>query len=397
MFDDSEIKIVSFASVYPTPREPGRGVFVRARLQHLAARAEVKVLAPVWGFDQGGRRWDGPVEVLHPRWLYLPGTGALSALLLAVQMLPRITRLRREFPFQIIDAHFGYPDGVAAALLSMTLRTPFTITLRGSELLHARFPVRRRLMAWALRRAARVIALSGELRGLAIGLGAGAARTTCIPNGVDGSIFRPRNGLDARLKHGIPLDRKIVLTAGHLIELKGHHRVVSAIKHLRDEGVAVQLLIAGGDPGRGVRSYQREIRSVISALELERDVRMLGHVQPADLAELMSAADVFCLASSREGWPNVVHEALSCGTPVVVTRVGAAPEMIPSDEHGMIVPPGDIPALAAALRTALARQWNRQAIAALAKERSWERVAVEALQEMRRALEAVIPEARLNR
>jgi glycosyltransferase involved in cell wall biosynthesis len=99
----------------------------------------------------------------------------------------------------------------------------------------------------------------------------------------------------------------------------------------------------------------------------------------------MSAADVLCLASSSEGWPNVVHEALSCGLPVVATNVGAVPEMIPSDQFGLVVPVGDVPALTEALALALQKPWQRAAIAAWGNSRSWDQVAREALEQMQAA------------
>jgi glycosyltransferase involved in cell wall biosynthesis len=98
----------------------------------------------------------------------------------------------------------------------------------------------------------------------------------------------------------------------------------------------------------------------------------------------MSAADVFCLASSREGWPNVVHEALACGTPAVATDVGAVPEIISSSRIGLVVPPGDVRALTAALRLALDTHWDRDVISARAHSRSWEQAARETLEHLSR-------------
>lgn len=105
------------------------------------------------------------------------------------------------------------------------------------------------------------------------------------------------------------------------------------------------------------------------------------------MPDLMSAADLLCLASNREGWPNVVHEAMACGTPVVATSVGGVEDTIPDDESGYIVPPGDRAALTAALDRALNRDWNRDAVAAWARSRSWEQVAGEVLAVMQSVIE----------
>jgi glycosyltransferase involved in cell wall biosynthesis len=380
-------KILSLTCVYPTPVEPGRGLFVRSRLERLGAMTDLKVVAPVWRWPLGSGnripyRTQGPVEVLYPGWMYIPGSGALAPLFLFLQLLPRLRRLRKEFAFQVIDSHFGFPEGIAAGLLARALGIPFTVTLRGSELLHSRYRLRRRMMGWALGRAGRVIAVSEQLRRFAMDLGVDEARTRVIPNGVEAGVFYPRDRMEARKRQRLPLDRRIILTAGHLIELKGHHHAIAAVKRLVDEGRPVQLLIAGGPPGRGIASYEAELRRLIPELDAADCVRMLGHVDVQRLAELMSAADVFCLASSREGWPNVVHEALACGTPVVATRVGGVPELISRPAYGLLVPPNDPHALQAALGDALARTWNHAEISAWAQARSWERVSGEVLDEM---------------
>jgi teichuronic acid biosynthesis glycosyltransferase TuaC len=124
----------------------------------------------------------------------------------------------------------------------------------------------------------------------------------------------------------------------------------------------------------------------VARLGLTRRVRFLGATRAETLAEYMSAADVFCLASTNEGWPNVVHEALACGTPVVATDVGAIPEMLAGGGRGLIVPVNDAPSLQRALDEALRIQWSRQEISTWARSRCWSDVAAEIYAEMNLAL-----------
>jgi glycosyltransferase involved in cell wall biosynthesis len=239
-------------------------------------------------------------------------------------------------------------------------------------------------MGWALKRAAAVIAVSGRLRELAVSLGSDPARTAVVPNGVDSGIFRPRDRVRLRQQLGLASGVPVVLSAGHLIELKGHHRIVEAVAEVRRRGVPARLVIAGGR-GRA-QDYEAEIRAAVRRAALDSAVLFTGEVSRETLAGWMCAADVFCLASSREGWPNVVHEALSCGTPVVAADVGAVPEMIVSDRYGTVVPAGRGDLLAAALADALTRSWDRDAIAAWGHSRSWEHVAEETVEQFRRAI-----------
>jgi len=382
------VRILSLSCVYPNPGEPGLGVFVRSRLQHLAALAELKIIAPVALLDYGSmperftavrgvprRRWDGDIEVFHPRWIYTPFWGSVPCLFL--RLLPVLLRIRKCFPFQVLDAHFGYPEGVVACLLTRIVQLPFTVTLRGSETMHAKYSSRRLLMRWSLRRAGRVIAVSERLRDFAISLGVDACRVTTIPNGIDGAMFSMRSKSECRKNFGIPQEARAVLSAGLLIERKGHHHVIRALRALRHQGVNAELWIVGSS-GREDR-FERSIRTIVSDLQLSGVVHFLGHVRQETLAELMSAVDILCLASNREGWPNVVHEALACGTPVVATNVGAIPALIQSEEYGLIVPVDDQIALLEALMTALRKTWNRELISAWGRSRTWVAVAAEVL------------------
>lgn len=389
------MRILTISCNYPNPKDPNLGIFVQRRLMHLASFADVKVIAPISILDYGNpsgnifparngmcpsSRMDGRIEVMHPRWLYPPFGGALNAFCLFVRLLWPIACLRKEFPFEVIDTHFGHPESIAGALLSTVLRRPFTVTLRGNETMHSLHRFRRFGLRLALRRTARVFALSERLRKFAIGMGASPDRIKVIPNGVDTDIFGIKDRLECRRRHGIPDDDKVILSAGALIERKGHHRVARALKSLSEEETPAQLLIVGGSGREG--HYARRIRQVVSALGLDTHVRFLGEVSATVMAELMSAADVLCLASTREGCPNVVMEALACGCPVVATDVGAVPDLIPDDRFGFVVPPNQPYALQDALERALRKDWDRAVISQWGQSRSWQQVAKEVFEEI---------------
>jgi glycosyltransferase involved in cell wall biosynthesis len=303
--------------------------------------------------------------------------GVINSGFLFLRLLPLVRSLRREFPFDVIDSHFAYPDGIAAAMLAQVFGCPYVITLRGNETMHSGFRWRGRAIRWAIRRASRIITVSERLREFAIECGARPQNVCTIPNGVDTAVFHPRGTSAVRAGLGLGSDAPLVLSAGYLIERKGHHRVMHALRQLRDSGVPPHLVIAGGPGGEG--RYEPVLRALTDELSLTDRVHFTGPVSQQRMAELMSAANVVCLASAREGWPNVVNEALACGSPVVATDVGGVPDMLPSDRYGIVVPVDDAGALERALERSLALRWDREAIAAWGMSRSWELVAGEVL------------------
>jgi glycosyltransferase involved in cell wall biosynthesis len=388
-------RILSLCCLYPNPAYPAQGVFVQRRLRHLAELAEVQVAAPIgilqYGRPRGKRlcpgkdicpteRWDGGVRVVQPRWFYPPFSGSFSGFWLYLQLLYPLARLRRAFPFDVLDTHFGHPEGVAGCLLSRAFGVPFTMTLRGNEPKHSRTFWERCWMGWAIRRASRVITVSERLRQFAIGLGAKPANVKTIPNGVDADLFRPRDRERCRRKYDFASDRRTIVSVGALVERKGHHRAIRALHAILREGKDIELAIAGGPGPEG--QYERELRGLVSELRLQDRVKFLGSLPADSLAEVLSAADVLCLASTNEGWPNVIHEALACGTPVVATDVGAVPEMLDGGRFGIIVPVNRQPELEQALAAALDCNWDRTAIAEWGQRRSWRHVADEVFEEM---------------
>ncbi len=398
------LRVLTITCSYPNPCEPGHSPFVRARLQHLAALASVRVIAPVplidWGNPKGRlwqsfsiprRRQDGPIEALHPKWAYPPGGTPVNVACLFVRLIGLVRRFCRHPGVDVIDSHFLYPDGVAAVWLAQAVGRPCVVTLRGNELANARHPLRRRLMRWAATRASALITVSEELRLFAISLGAPAGRVHTVPNGVDTSMFYPRERRAARERLSVDADEKVILSAGALIPRKGHHRVVKALGALARHGLEATLLIAGEENRDG--RFEKEIRRTVEETGMARRVRFLGFLSHEELATAMSAADVLCLASSAEGWPNVVHEALACGTPVVATGVGAVPDMIPSGDYGLVVTPGSQPELEAALGEALRRSWDREAISRFGRARSWDHVAGEVFEVLSAVSAGTGPEA----
>jgi glycosyltransferase involved in cell wall biosynthesis len=355
----------------------------------MAGKAEIKVIAPIPVLDYSNpsgkllrlgtitpRRQDGSLEVFHPYWLYPPGGTPLNVLCLAARIAPLLWKIRRKYKFEIVDAHFGYPEGVTAALLAWLFQVPFVVTLRGSETAFASSRFRNWLMGWAFRRAAAIVAVSEELRNFAIAKGVSPKKALFIPNGIDVERFFPRNREEMRAKYGIGSGHKLIVSAGELIEAKGHQHVAQAVRDLLVEGVDVELMIVG-NTSRGGPKYESSLKRIVATLGVNDHVRFAGWADRSSLAELLCAADVFCLASYSEGWPNVIHEALASGVPVVATGVGAVPTMIPSPRYGLIVPPRDQSALLDALRSALETQWNTDEIARWGRARSWGIVADE--------------------
>jgi glycosyltransferase involved in cell wall biosynthesis len=394
------LRVLSIATVYPNSDETTFGIFVHWRILKMASGSTLKLMAPrgliryehfrsrdkhliVPPASKGWER-DGELDVLRPRWFYLPAGSFLNGVLLFARLLLPVVLLQRKFPFDIIDTHFALPDGFAGALLAQFLGCPFAVTLRGNEIENSKLYWRRFAMSWALRRASVVIAVANNLRDLAIELGVREENAKVIPNGVNDTIFHLRDRTECRQRLGVPDGLRLLVSPGALIDRKGHHRVLAAIPDLLRQGFDVQLWIVGGSGGEA--TFEDELRAIPGRLGIEQKVRFFGHASAHQMAELMSAADLVCLATSREGWPNVVNEALACGTPVVVTDTGGASALVPDDRYGFVVPVGDAAALESALVKALKVEWDRRAISEWGRSRSWDKVGEDVLREFRAAL-----------
>jgi teichuronic acid biosynthesis glycosyltransferase TuaC len=385
------VKVLVVSSVYPTDAAPHFGVFVEQRVHHVAKHCDIRVVAPLpwfpfnrwirgaWCSVAPRRAERRGIAVYRPRFLSLPRYGKCwDALLYYASVLPTVAALRREFPFDLVDVHFAYPDGVAGVLLAKTFGCPAVVTLRGDEARLMSFALRRPQIRHALRRA-RLISVSGSLRQVASGFGLHPEKIRVIPNGVDGAHFRPMDPVAARREIGLPHDRKILLAVGALIERKGHLRVLDVLPEIirREPNV---LYVAVGAGVRG-EDYAGQVERSIREKQLQQHVRIVAPRPHTEVPVWMNAADVFCLATRWEGWCNALTEALACGLPVVTTRVGGNEEFVRDGEDGFLVPYWDGPSFIDAISRALASPWDRVAIATRARARSWEKVAEEVLEE----------------
>jgi glycosyltransferase involved in cell wall biosynthesis len=261
----------------------------------------------------------------------------------------------------VIDTHYLYPDAVGAADLATRLKRPFIATARGSDVnLIAQMPGPRRRILSALSRASRVIAVSHALRRGLIEIGVPESAIEVLRNGVDTDLFRPVGRDATRVRLGV-VDQPLIASVGNLVPEKGHDLVLRAARRI--PGAYVIVVGHGPEAGR--------LRALIRSLGMEKQAQMIDNIPQAELTSIYSAADVLALGSMREGWPNVLLEAMACGTPVVATAVGGVAEIVTDSVAGEMVAERDEVAFAAALGRVLDRGAERSAVRTHAMKFEW--------------------------
>lgn len=388
------LRLLTFSTLYPNPTQPNHGVFVENRLRHLVAsgEAESTVLAPVPWFPgrspAGGPKARFPeipiretrhgIAVHHPRFLAVPGIGMVSNPVTLYRAARRaLARMAAGgFAFDAIDAHYLYPDGVAAVWLARDHGVPVVLTARGSDtslLPHYRIPGR--LIRAAIARADALIAVSAALKDGLVALGAAPEKVTVLRNGVDLDAFRPVPDR-AAARAALGFDGPTLLSVGLLIERKRHDLTIQALARLSGH----RLVIAGEGPERSA------LAALAARLGIADRVRLVGPVPHARLPLYYSAADVMVLASSREGWANVLLESMACGTPVVATAAWGSREAVAAPEAGVVVDEASPAALAAAVGRLLAAPPDRAATRAYTEQFGWDETTAGQLTLFRRVL-----------
>ncbi len=338
------MKILTLSNLYPHKEKPTFGIFVENRLQALLATGGIETLVispkpwfpllkfisaeyaaaarlPAMELRQG-------VTVYYPRYLHIPRLGMrLQPFLMALRLRYLLRHLRaRGFDFDLIDAHYFYPDGVAAVLLGNWFQRPVMITARGSDINEIATHAKPRAMILdAACQAAHVATVSEALRQKLIALGVPGENISTLRNGVDLVKFHPSKDR-AALRKARGVTRLRVISVGNLIPLKGHDLVIRAMGAIP----AAELVICGDGPELA------NLQSLVSSLNLGDRVSFTGRLNQGDLIEQYQLADVLILASATEGWPNVLLEAMACGTAVVATDVGGVREILEGTDAGVM-------------------------------------------------------------
>ncbi|MEL7448566.1 MAG: glycosyltransferase family 4 protein [Pseudomonadota bacterium] len=365
------MRVLVFSSLYPNTAQPRHGIFIEQRVRRLhEAGLAVSVVAPVPWFPSTHPRFGSyatlaavprrdqrhAIDVLYPRYPVVPKVGmTIAPALMAAATLPMLRRLVATADYDLMDAHYFYPDGVAAVWLARRLGLPVAVTARGSDInVIGNYRLPRRMLRWAARKADSVITVSDALRVRFGELGADASEISVLTNGVDLELFRPEDD-------GGAVEVDTLLSVGNLTENKGHHLVIDALALLPHK----QLIVVGDGPMRG------ELTRQVDARGLSDRVQFRGVMPQEALRQLYAQAGTLVLASASEGMPNVVLESLACGTPVVATPVGGVPEVMTAPEAGVLLKTRSATAIAEAVERLDRRRPATAEVRAFAERFGW--------------------------
>lgn len=391
------LRILVITRLFPNVCEPLWAPYNRQQFGALGELCDVEVLATVPWFplarafsrSMAGRLVAVPAEdrieglrVRHPRYARLPKVGhTLAGALYASSLLPLVYRERHRF--DVLLSAWAFPDGVAAVTLGQLLGLPTVVKVHGTDInTLAELSGIRQNLAWALPRAERIVAVSRPLGEKVIALGVPPDRIEVVMDGVDERLFRPRNQAEVRRELHLPADGKIILFVGNLLREKGVLDLLQAFARVCERRADVRLFLIG--QGRDRPACENWARP------LGDRVRLLGTRPHAEVASWMSACDLLSLPSWNEGTPSVLLEALACGRPVVMSRVGGIPDIVTDPRLGELVPAREPVALADALERMVGAPHDPETIAGLGKRGDWRSSARQLL----RVLEAAVAERR---
>jgi glycosyltransferase involved in cell wall biosynthesis len=381
------LNILSVCRSLPTPQDPSSGIFVLNRLAALSGIARVRIVQPVPWCPQVAplpdwartptHEADG-VEITHAPMFYVPRVlKSLDGYWLERSIARVAKQTHARAPLDLIDAHFGYPEGVGSLRVARRLRIPLFITIRGFENEYLHKPIIGPMLADAMRSAAGIVSVSHSLRELAIEHGVEPGKVRVVHNAIERSIFHPGDASAARARLGFPTGRLIV-SVGHLISRKRHHVLIEAFARVRARYRDATLAIIGAKAFEP--DYPAQLAQIAQRMGVGDAVRFVGNVPPQVVADWLRVAAVFALGTAREGCCNAVLEALGAGVPVVTTPVGDNAHFVKNGANGFLVPVDDAPAMAEAIASVFGREgWDRERISAELAVGTWQQIARDVL------------------
>lgn len=375
------MNILTITTLFPNSNEPKHGIFIATRLRYLMARQSdirATVIAPVpWFpfshsvFGEYARYAGVPyhevingVDVYHPKYLVIPKLGMYLTPKLLERAIDRaVKRLVGEQQFDVIDGHYFFPDGVAIASVAEKYDIPFTCTARGTDInLIPQQPRARRMIKKVFGKASHLMAVCQALSDEMISIGAPKEKVTTLRNGVDLTLFTASDNVQQlELRKALGFDGRLIVSVGWLIERKGHHLIIEALVNLPE----VTLAIIGSGPD------EAKLKRLAAEFGVEERVRFIGTQTQQQINQWFKAADAAILASSREGWANVLLEAMASGTPVVATKVWGTPEVVASEDVGVLVE-RSAKDIADGVRHIFSKKVNRTVVRKYAEKFNWD-------------------------
>jgi len=379
------MKILFISSQFPNSLEPNRGIFSFQIVKELASFAEVRVIAPLptLGWINGLSRFKkhktdlnvpvfeelNSIPVYHPRYLALPGIGLSHQWTFEASLKKLLRKIKAEWSFDVVNCHWLFPDGVAIQRICQQMNIPVMLTPLGTDLnKYCDFKFRRYFIGKALANAQKVSVLNEQMKNKCLSLGVNNDKLTIIPNGVDLNEFCIVDTKACRKKLNISPDCKMLLFVGSLVPVKNISTLLKAfsVLNIKDSALDAKLYIVGGG------FLEKELKSLAHDLKVDEKTVFAGPVMHSDLPSWMNAADCLCLPSLSEGHPNVMMEALACGTPVVGSEVGSIPDFVnKTNNNGFVANATNVNDIAEKLRLCLANEYNRIEIRKSVVQYSW--------------------------
>lgn len=375
---DKPYHILTLSTLFPNAEKPNFGIFVERQTAGLANRDDfdVTVINPIgiapWPLSHlkqyrgllalpKHENWRG-LNIYRPRFPILPAIGgALNPIYIANAILPLVKKLHSQNPFDAIDAEFFYPDGPAAMRIARVLNLPFSIKSRGADIHH--WPTQRgckKQIMQAADEADGLLAVSEALKRDMSDLGMDENKITVHYTGMDHSRFHPHDRVIEKAKLNVA--GPLIICVAALIERKNQNLIIEALQQVPN----ATLMLAGTGPA------QSGFEQLAKDLGLENNVRFLGAVPHDELPSIIAAADVSCLVSESEGLANAWVESLACGTPIVISDVGGARELVRDDISGYITE-RNADDIAASINTLLATPRNPEKVAQSVAHFSWDK------------------------
>lgn len=282
--------------------------------------------------------------------------------------------MKKNINFDLIHSHFTWPAGYVGMRLKEKYNVPFIVTAHGYDIYRLPFKDEDWMekIKTVLKSADHIITVSNNnlkfIQKLKVN-----NHVTVLPNGFKSDLFYMQNSTDCRKKLNLPIDKKIILSIGNLAEIKGHKYLIEAMQEVTTHRKDVLCIIVG------TGSLEKNLKKQINTLGLQNYIILVGKKSHNEIPLWINACDLFILPSLNEGNPTVMFECLGCGKPFVGTKVGGVPEIIISEDYGLLCDHAKPKEMAENILLALNKNWDSNLITKYSAQFSWNEISKQIL------------------